>query len=121
MDIGDAILVTFSAEIPNENKGAIISRAFKCCVDILNDHPDFNFDERDFSLGQTYSSKSGTTQSYRLQLHIAITSGEGSHVIAGDMERLDYFVNGNFLKGLGSMLDNSSKGNKKEAQRWKEC
>ncbi|KAJ3334018.1 hypothetical protein HDU76_013093 [Blyttiomyces sp. JEL0837] len=123
--LGDAILVTFSATLNQQQAHeSIISRALACSSEILQNHSKVmlprlahgEYETRRTSINMSSSKRgqyeSGSTNSeMSLSVHIAVVGGDMNRVILGDInERLDYSVSGDCMSRLGPILDKTKPG-----------
>ncbi|KAJ3192725.1 hypothetical protein HK101_006067, partial [Irineochytrium annulatum] len=116
----DALLVAFSPDTGGNDLAQAVLRSLACCLHVATCCKSVDLDmslaansqnpdhKRDPLLGEPTSGTSSTSSLY---LHFAITAGPMSRVILGDPAyRLDYCVQGPGLRALGTILDNTSRG-----------
>jgi hypothetical protein len=125
--LGDAILVTFSAEHPSESKDYVMRRAIRAVIHVFQEQSEVEFDLENYKSigvgGMTQEIEYGgyTTTSptigqqhmtdITLGLHVAMVAGEVSQVILGDPKtRLDYCIYGKCMEDLHNALEFAKSG-----------
>ncbi|KAJ3094818.1 hypothetical protein HDU97_007547 [Phlyctochytrium planicorne] len=134
--LGDAILVSFrevKSSDPEFIQKAVCRRALDCCLEVLQKCPNYDIDVKrwknaigyrrdsehskvDYRSGRGLDTRTSTVskpfkEKQRLSLHIGLTMGLVSHVVAGEYtSRLDYFIQGDCFDDLHLLLDTAAPG-----------
>ncbi|KAJ3410826.1 hypothetical protein HDV05_003187 [Chytridiales sp. JEL 0842] len=125
--LGDAILICFSLK-PEESETELAERATYCCLYVSTYLKSFTIDLgkamqdyqkhtdrkiKDATGVSSFVSSNGDASQpeVTLEIHVALTCGEITHVIMGLYEkRYDYTIHGPCMQDLGILLDGTKRG-----------